>query len=184
MYETSLLPNRFTTLVEGKRSGAVRRFYARRTDFSALDGDAFLAVVGCRGLQSFQAQRSVFPSGCVVDDLIRSCAANGVLELHFRENRCEPALRFSDDAVLDFCYQTNAAPVRRPISLELDVIGVSDLFLAKFFEVCLPCKIKLNQKNSDLRLYGGFASVGSLEEWIPTSSPKGFIRRTSSAPCQ
>lgn len=117
------------------RTSAIRRFYANRADFTALDNDAILAVVDCRGLRSLEVRRSVFPMGFVLDDMIRASAENGALQLHLLENRSESALRFSDDAILDFCFCADASPEQQSIRIELEGAGVTDLFLTKFFEV-------------------------------------------------
>lgn len=124
-------------LIEAMRGGAVEDLCFNGLDLSALGAEAFLVVVGCRGLKSLVLHRSVFPSGFVADDLMRASAAKGLLRLGFFKNKCATLPRVSEDAILDFFFPANAAPKRDSVSLELDGSAVTEIFLTKFFEVSI-----------------------------------------------
>lgn len=105
----TLWPEHWTTLVEAMCSGgAVRHLHFSRVDFSALNNDALLVVVGCRGLQSLRIRRSVVPSGFATDDLIRCSLAKGLIELCIFENDTDSRRKLAEDAILDFCFPGNA----------------------------------------------------------------------------
>lgn len=103
-------------------------------DFSALDADAFLVAVGCRGLKTLLLRGSVLPNGFGTDDLIRSSVAQGVFQLAAEDNSDAPRT-LSDDVVLDFFFRADAVPARESLDLVLDGYGVNDMFLTRFFEV-------------------------------------------------
>lgn len=130
-----LCPSHWTTLFSAIRSGAVRRMSFYGVNFSALNDDAFLAAIGCRGLQSLTIESSYVPSGCFTDDLVRSSYAKRLLQLQFSENN--KSHRLSDDAVLDFYLPTDASPGGQSRCFILEGSGVTDLFLAKCFEVSI-----------------------------------------------
>lgn len=130
-----VLPRNWTTLIDTVHSGAVWRLRCMNVDFSAVDDDTFLVAIGCRGLKSLCVGLSVVPLGMVSDDLIRSGAANCLLELCFATNSSDTRLSLSDDALLDFCFPVGAS-IREPSRrLELAGTGITDMFLAKFFQV-------------------------------------------------
>lgn len=99
----------WTTILDAIRHGAVRRFDFDCVDFNALDTDELLVAFSCRGLQLLEVDRSVVPSGFVTEDLLRSSAAKGVLELRFTRNPSNALPGISEVAVLDFCFSADAA---------------------------------------------------------------------------
>lgn len=133
----ALYPDQWTTIVDATRNGAVRRLYFGYVDFSAFDNDAFQAVVRCSGLRSLLIRQSDVPSGLVLDSLIRSGAAMGLLQLRFTAAISDAPRSLSDDAVLDFFFRADTAPRPHEDFLYLEVTGssVTDSFLTKFFEV-------------------------------------------------
>lgn len=124
--------NQWSTLVDATRSGAVQCLYCAYVDFSALDADAFLAVVGCRGLQSLLIQESILPNGLVMGDLIRCGISKGLRELRFYDNQSKTPHGLSDDVILDILFLADAATER---NLGFDGTWVTDMFLTKLFEV-------------------------------------------------
>ncbi|KAH7708100.1 hypothetical protein AAVH_24653 [Aphelenchoides avenae] len=112
----------------------VQNIYLRRVDFSALDADAFVVAVGCRGVQSLTVRGSFIPSGLVTDALLRSCAASGLVDLRFFENESDAPHRFSEDALLDFFFAAGASTKGRHRNLELQGEGITATFVRKLFE--------------------------------------------------
>ncbi|KAH7698752.1 hypothetical protein AAVH_34150, partial [Aphelenchoides avenae] len=140
---TTLFPNAhfhyassfpITPLMDALRSGAVRSLEFFRVDFSALNNDAFVMAVGCRGLQSIEVDRSVVPSGFITDELLRISAANGVLKLGFCQNKSSEPHRLSEDAILDFFFRADAVSGQLSLRLLLDGSGVTEMFLTKFVD--------------------------------------------------
>ncbi|KAH7684434.1 hypothetical protein AAVH_41058, partial [Aphelenchoides avenae] len=131
----TLLPDQWTTLTDAIRKGAVERLHFSRIEFSALDNDALLVAVGCRGLESLGVRRSVVPRGFVTDDLLRSSVAQGLLELSIYDNVSDLPHRISDDVFLDLYCPSDAAPATQPLSLDLEGSGLTEKFMQKFFEV-------------------------------------------------
>lgn len=128
-------PGHWATLCDAIRSGAVQGLGFNGVDLSTLGADSFLPVVGCRGLQSLKVRRSVLPNGFVTDDLIRSSAARGVLQLSSEKNSDAPS-QLSDKVILDFFFQADVAPCEREsLRLVPEGYGVDETFLKRFFEV-------------------------------------------------
>lgn len=117
------------------QNGAVRDLELVRVNLSALDADALQVAVGSRGLRSLAVRGSVFPTGFVMDDLLRSSVAKGVLQLSICENSNDTSLRLSDDAVLEFYFPAEAPPGRQSRNLTLEGPGITDMFVTKFFAV-------------------------------------------------
>lgn len=128
-------PNSWTTLMDATRLGAVGRLTFDSADFSALDNDTFIDVVRCHGLHTLTINGSAFPPGFVADDLIRSSAAQGLHQLCVFENSFDGPHRFSDGAILDFFFREGAVPAAQSLSLEIEGIGLTDMFLINVFEV-------------------------------------------------
>ncbi|KAH7697800.1 hypothetical protein AAVH_35114, partial [Aphelenchoides avenae] len=129
-----LSSDQWATLLDAMRAGSVQSLHCRRVDFGALDDDAFLLAVRCRGLQSIRVRDCVVPSGLVTDDLIRSSIANGLRQLRFSGIKTDAPHAFSEDALLDFFFETGATPKGRKRNLELQGYGITDTFVRKFFE--------------------------------------------------
>lgn len=137
----------------------MERLHFNRIDFSALDDGAFLDAVECRGLQSLIVQESTFPSGFVADDLIRSSAAKGLLELWLRGNSNTTPHRHSEGAILDFFFRADEAPEAQPRELTLEGSGVTDSFLTKFFEVNIRIDVCLRRRERLIWLNVGCLDV-------------------------
>lgn len=131
----SILPLHWTTLIDAIRSGAVRQLQLSGVDIGALESDAILVAVGCRGLQSLEIGESVLPSGFGMDDLLRCGVARGVPDLSLYENDGDAPHGLSDNGVLDFCFPVDAAPEERSLHLNVESSGVTNMFFAKFVEV-------------------------------------------------
>lgn len=132
----TLLPAHWTALIDAIRVGAVRRLRCSLVDLSTLGADAFLAVVGCRGIQSIVVERSVVRSFLITDNLIRASAAKGLFALEFSRIKSDAPLGFSEEAVLDFFFRADAAAGRRDrLSLTLPGSMITDAFLTKCFEL-------------------------------------------------
>ncbi|KAH7710491.1 hypothetical protein AAVH_22229 [Aphelenchoides avenae] len=165
-----LCPSHWTTLFSAIRSGAVRRMSFYGVNFSALNDDAFLAAIGCRGLQSLTIESSYVPSGCFTDDLVRSSYAKRLLQLQFSENN--KSHRLSDDAVLDFYLPTDASPGGQSRCFILEGSGVTDLFLAKCFE---RLRSSPSRPSGSLKFYGMTKQRG-LSPYDQYLTPVGPLR--------
>lgn len=137
MGSLKLFPYHWASLIDGLRSGAVRnlRFYS--VDLSALDDDAFLDALGCRGLLSLVVERSDVPSGFAVDVLVPTSVAKGLTELSLRGNKSDTPPSVSEDIVLGFFFRADAGQGRQTFDLKLEGSGVTEKFLAHFFKVLL-----------------------------------------------
>lgn len=132
-----LSSSHWSTLSSAIRSGAVCRLSFYGVNLSALDHEAFLVAIGCRGLQSLSVESSVVPRGFVADDLIRTRTAKDLLQLSYADNKGDAPHRCSDDDVLDFYFPTDAAPEVQSRHLNLEGFKVTDMFLTKCFEVSI-----------------------------------------------
>ncbi|KAH7700952.1 hypothetical protein AAVH_31925 [Aphelenchoides avenae] len=128
----TLLPHHWTALINATRSGAIRRLGFNGVDFTALDDDAFLAAIGCRGLKTLEVRECVIRSGFVTDELVRSSVAKGFSELSLWGNKSDSPHRLSDDALMDFFLPLDVAAGRADLVLE--GTGVTDMFFTKFIQ--------------------------------------------------
>ncbi|KAH7703236.1 hypothetical protein AAVH_29597, partial [Aphelenchoides avenae] len=120
-------PRQWSDLTQIFRSGAARHLQFWFTDLSLLGNNAFLEAMRCRELEVIHCG---FRGGLLSDDVLRSCAANGVLELEIRANNTEEEYAVSEDALLEYCFP-QSGPSRM---LHVDNLPVSDTFAAKFLE--------------------------------------------------
>ncbi|KAH7712329.1 hypothetical protein AAVH_20336 [Aphelenchoides avenae] len=123
-----VLPSQWTDLTNIFRSGAARHLQFWSTDLSLLGDNAFVDGVRCRRLQVTFCR---FRGGLFSDDMLRSCAANGVVELDMWANKTEEEeYAASEDALLEYCLPASGASR----VLRVDNLPVSDTFAAKFLE--------------------------------------------------
>ncbi|KAH7694832.1 hypothetical protein AAVH_38116 [Aphelenchoides avenae] len=120
-------PRQWSVLTQIFRSGAARHLQFWSTDLSLLDDNAFVDAVRCGRLEVNDCDSQ---GRLLSDDLLRSCAANGVIELEMWGFLAEEEYAVSEDALLEYCFPPSG-PSR---FLEVNNLAVSDTFAAKFFE--------------------------------------------------
>ncbi|KAH7712330.1 hypothetical protein AAVH_20337 [Aphelenchoides avenae] len=118
----------WTDLSNVFRSGAARYLDLSIADLSVLGDNAFVDAVRCRKLQVILCG---FRGRLLSDDVLRWCAANGVLELAMWGNKCEDEHMLSEDCILEFCFPPNG--MRRTLSVS-NLTRASDTFAVKFIE--------------------------------------------------
>ncbi|KAH7715084.1 hypothetical protein AAVH_17512 [Aphelenchoides avenae] len=115
------------------RNGGVQLLQFFSVNFIALGDDALLDAVGWRGLKLLVVERCIVPSRLVTDGLLR--AAQGLRRLRIRKNESDTPHMLSDDAVKDFFFLESAPSPGQWPDLEFEGTGLTDMFLAKVFEV-------------------------------------------------
>lgn len=122
-------PRQWADLTQIFSSGAVRHLLFVYVDLSALDDSAFVDAVRCRELGvSWCGVRGKLLS----DDVLRSCAASGVIDLHVCANKSGGEHTVSEEALMDFCFPPNGPT--RAVSFD-NLATTSDTFALKFIEV-------------------------------------------------
>ncbi|KAH7699854.1 hypothetical protein AAVH_33038 [Aphelenchoides avenae] len=121
-------PRQWTDLTNILRSGAAPHLLFEYMDLSILPDNALVDTARCRKLEvSWCDVRGRLLS----DDVLRSCAANGVIELTVWANKSEDEHTVSEEALLDFCFPQNG-PSRRVAFDNLPT--PSDTFAVRFFQ--------------------------------------------------